>query len=451
MQTEKPSRLEEFLSNPRKALWQLAVPVMAGMSLHTAYMLADLYFVGKVSSQALAALAFNMPLVFLAIGIVFGLGTGVTSVIARFIGAGDKRRADSAAEHAVVLGILLSILFTTSAYYWGESFLNVLGVPDELLPMAWGYFRVVATGYVFLVMSVFFRSILSGEGDMKTPMMIQGSGTVLNIILDPIFIFYFDMGVQGAALATVISQAMPTCVFVYLLFFREHAYITFKFKNFHCEYGILKSVVLVGMPASFSFIVMAIGGIVFNRILIEYSEDTVSAFQVGTRIDHVFLLPVIAMGAGLMTLVGMFQGAKRIELAREIILYTTKRSLLVAILMGGFFYVYAPQVLSVFTDNPVIAEIGVGYLRISVFSYPFIAIVMLVGRALQGAGFGSPVLVLSLMRVVLISGPLGYFFVFFMEKPVEWVWIAIVAGMVVTACASLVWLKYAFFEQKTAS
>ena len=112
---------------------------------------------------------------------------------------------------------------------------------------------------------------------------------------------------------------------------------------------------------------------------------------------------------------------------------------------------YAPQVLSVFTDNPVIAEIGVGYLRISVFSYPFIAIVMLVGRALQGAGFGSPVLVLSLMRVVLISGPLGYFFVFFMEKPVEWVWIAIVAGMVVTACASLVWLKYAFFEQKTAS
>ena len=251
-------------------------------------MLADMYFVGKVSSQALAALAFNMPLVFLGIGIIFGLGSGVTSVIARHIGARDKELADSSAEHAVALGLVLSTLFTVVAHLWGQPLLSALGVPENLMALAWGYFRILASGYVFLVMSVFFRSILSGEGDMKTPVMIQGGGTLLNIVLDPLFIFTFGMGVEGAALATVISQAMAAAVFVYLLFFKEHLYVTFDLKDFRFSPSILRSIFSVGAPASFSFVVMALGGAVFNRVLVEYSEDTVAGFQVGTRIDSHF-------------------------------------------------------------------------------------------------------------------------------------------------------------------
>ena len=127
-------------------------------------------------------------------------------------------------------------------------------------------------------MSVFFRSILSGEGDMKTPVMIQGGGTLLNIVLDPLFIFTFGMGVEGAALATVISQAMAAAVFVYLLFFKEHLYVTFDLKDFRFSPSILRSIFSVGAPASFSFVVMALGGAVFNRVLVEYSEDTVAGF-----------------------------------------------------------------------------------------------------------------------------------------------------------------------------
>ena len=188
-QGKPSSRLDGFIAHPRRALWRLALPIMIGMSVQTVYMLADMYFVGQVSSEALAALAFNMPVVFLGIGIVFGLGSGVTSVIARYIGARDKRLADSAAEHSVALGVVISAAFTLIAYWKGREFLALLGVPDHLMALAWGYFRILAGGYVFLVMSVFFRSILSGEGDVKTPVMIQGGGTLLNIVLDPIFIF----------------------------------------------------------------------------------------------------------------------------------------------------------------------------------------------------------------------------------------------------------------------
>lgn len=439
-QDDRKSRLEGFIANPRGALWRLALPIIIGMSIQTVYMLADMYFVGQVSSEALAALAFNMPLIFLALGIVFGLGSGVTSVIARYIGARDKQRADSSAEHAVALGLVVSVLLTSAAYFWGRALLATLGVPENLMPLAWGYFRILAWGYIFLVMSVFFRSILSGEGDMRTPMMIQGGGTLLNIVLDPILIFTFDMGVEGAALATVVSQGLAAAAFVYLLFFKEHAYVTFDLSDFRFDPAIVRSIFNVGAPASFSFIVMAMGGAVFNRLLVAYSEDAVAAFQVGTRIDHIFLLPVIGLAAGLVTLVGMFYGAQRRDLVRGVLAYAMSRSLLIAVAMGTLFYVLAPRFMSAFTDSARIAGAGVGYLRIEVFAYPFLAIILLTGRALQGMGRGTPVLVLSLLRVVLISGPLAYVFVFLLDLPIQWVWIAIVVGMIVTAAIAGLWL-----------
>lgn len=438
----RKDRLDEFIGNPRRALWKLGLPIMIGMSVQTAYMLADMYFVGQLSADALAALAFNLPLVFLGIGIIFGLGSGVTAVIARYIGARDKRLADSSAEHAVALGLLISVLFTGIAYGWGQELLALLGVPESLMALAWGYFRVLAAGYVFLVMSVFFRSILSGEGNVKTPVMVQGGGTLLNIALDPLFIFTLGLGLEGAALATVISQALAAAVFVYL-FFREHAYVTFELSDFRFDPSILVSIFKIGAPASFSFVVMALGGAVFNRLLVVYSEDAVAAFQVGQRIDHIFMLPVIALAVGLVTLVGMFYGAERRDLVRGIIAYAMSQSIVIALVVGTTFFVLARPIMAVFTDSPAIAEIGVTYLRIGVFAYPFIAIVMLTGRALQGMGQGTPVLVLSLLRVVLISGPLAYVFVLWMGLPVVWVWIAILIGMVVTAGIAGVWLHRA--------
>ena len=114
---------------------------------------------------------------------------------------------------------------------------------------------------------------------------------LVNIVLDPIFIFTLDMGVEGAALATVLSQALVALVFVYLLFFKDHAYVSFDLKDFRFSWSLLGAIFAVGAPASFSFVVMAMGGAVFNRLLVEYSEGTVAAFQVGSRIDHIFMLP----------------------------------------------------------------------------------------------------------------------------------------------------------------
>lgn len=441
--SKSSSRLDEFVANPRRALWVLSVPILFGMSIQTLYMVVDMIFVGQVSADALTALAFNMPLVFLAMGSTFGLGSAITALIAQAIGARDKERADRVAEHAIVLGGLITVAFTTLGLAYGRSLLRALGVPENLMPEAWSYFRVLATGYVFMVLSIFFRSILSGEGEVKKPVMIQAAATVLNIALDPLFIFTFGMGVAGAAVATVVSQAFAAVALFYLLFARRTGYVDFDFRGFRISAAITSAIFRIGTPASLSFVVMSLGGGIFNRILVEASSDAVAAHQIGSRLDHVVVLPLVAISGSLVTLVGMFYGAGRRDLLVAIVRYAIGRGILIGIAVGVLFYVTAPWVVRVFTDSEEIRRLAVLYLRILAFAYPLFPVSMITGRCLQGLGKGSPELVLSLLRVLLIAAPLAYLFLFVLDLPVHWVWIAAVIASWTSAGIAALWLRSA--------
>lgn len=437
----KESRLTRFVENPRKALWNLAVPMMLGMIVQTVYGIVDMIFIGRIGGDAITALAFNMPLVFFGLGIVFGLGSGVTTAIAQYIGSKDKQNADNSAEHGVVIGLVLGVIFTIIGLTWGKRLLAILGTPPHILPLAWDYFRVIATGYIFMVSSIFFRSILSGEGDMKTPLKIQAGGTILNIILDPIFIFGLNMGVKGAAFATVLSQVSVSLVYAYLMLIREHAYVSFSLKDFSLSKNILARIFKIGIPASFSMLIMSIGGGAFNKILVYFSSNAVAGYQVGTRMDHVFLMPVISIATSLVTLVGMFYGAKRLDLVRQITYYAMSRSVLIGGIMGILFFVLAEPLISMFTVDYEILETGVQYLRYFVFAYPFIPIGMTSGRMLQGLGYGFPMLAITFLRVLLISVTLALLFVFLMNKPIEWIWISQVTAVICSSGISFIWLR----------
>ena len=274
---EKNSRIDGFLNNPSKALWTLAIPIMAGMGIHTLYTIVDMIFSGRLGGNAIAAVAFNMPLFFLVLGLSFGVGSGVTASIARFIGAKDKVSADNTAEHAVALGLIISIILTTLGLIYGEDLLRRLGATKSVLPVSWSYLKISLIGLPFMVFSTFFRSILSGEGDMKLPMAVAGLGTIINIILDPIFIFTLEFGVGGAAMASAISQLIVFLIFVHMLFIKEHAYIKFRMGDFSPSMFIVKDIIRVGFPASMSMIIMAFGQLVFNRILVRFSTYAVAA------------------------------------------------------------------------------------------------------------------------------------------------------------------------------
>ena len=440
---QKFSRLDDFLENPEKGLWKLAIPIMAGMGIQTLYTIVDMIFIGRISGNAIAAVAFNMPLFFFVLGLTMGLGSGVTASIARFIGARDKVNADNSAEHAVIMGLFISIALTIIGLVWGKEILLTIGATPDIIDLSWSYLRIICYGLPFMVFSAFFRSILVGEGDTKFPMAVAALGTVLNIILDPIFIFTLNMGVAGAAWATVISQLIVFIVFIYMLFIKEHSYITFRMKDFSPSTFIINDIIKVGLPASMSMIIMSFGQLVFNRILVHFSTDVVAAYQIGGRIDMLIFLPMFSISYGLSTLVGMFFGANRKGKLKQIIIYGLSCSFMIAVITSTVVYIAAPYFAALFTPNIFIQDTSVQYLRLMAIIYPFIAVALPCGRILQGFGLGLPMLVITLCRVLLVATPLSWFFIFVQHKPVEWVWYSMMISAGVSFIVAVSWVIWA--------
>jgi len=326
----------------------------------------------------------------------------------------------------------IAIVFTILGIYYGEKILIALGAEGEILILAWEYLSMIVLGLPFMVFSGFFRSILAGEGDMKFPMMVAGLGTLLNTILDPIFIFKleaygnigFGMGVKGAAMATVFSQLIVFLIFIYMLFIKDHAYITFKLKDFMPSKIILWDIIKVGLPSSLSMIIMALGQGVFNKILIYYSSQTVAAYQVAGRLDMLIFLPIFAIAGALTTLVGMFYGAREIGALNRIVRYGISSAFLITLFSSSFVYIFAETFSSWFTQDQEIISRSVGFLKRLCLVYPLVAIAITSGRVMQGLGKGLPVLLITIIRVLGVSAPLGLYFSFVLEKPVEWNWYA---------------------------
>ena len=446
--SESKPRLKTFLDNPSKALWSLAIPIMFGMGIQTLYNLVDMIFIGTLGGQSITGIAFNMPLFFLVLGLTMGLGTGVTASIARFIGQNNKKEADNSAEHAIFMAVVISLFLSSLGLLFGERILSLFGAEGEILSIGWEYLHVMCVGMPFMIFSGFFRSILAGEGDMKLPMMVAGLGTVLNIILDPIFIFDlenygglgFGLGVAGAAMATVISQVIVFCVFIYMLFVKKHSYITFRLKDFSFSSDIIWDIVKVGLPASLSMVVMAIGQGVFNKILIHFSADTVAAYQVAGRLDMLVFLPIFSIAASLTTLVGMFFGAKEYDILRFTIKYGIMSAFCITVLSSVLIYLFADLAVGFFTDDELIISIAVTFLKLFAFVYPLISVGITTGRVLQGLGKGLPVLVITIVRVLGVSAPLAFLFIFYMGKPVEWVWYSMMISTIVAFSIAVIWL-----------
>ena len=182
---DNKNRLDEFISNPKRSLWKLALPMMFGMMVHSIYMLTDTYFIGNiVGNDALSALGYVFPYMFIIMGLTFGLGAGVTAVIARFIGEQSKLKADIASGQTILMGIVISIGIIVFTFFFKEDIFLIQNADKSVVDLASGYFNILSNGAIFLVFSMFIRAILSGEGDNLFPMKVLGIGTILNIIFD---------------------------------------------------------------------------------------------------------------------------------------------------------------------------------------------------------------------------------------------------------------------------
>ena len=436
------SLVADFIAAPRKAVWKLSLPVMMGMAVYTFYNLTDMYFVGMLGGEALAALTFNMPVVFLALGIVFGLGTGATSAIARSLGAGDKAAAEDAARQTLTIGLGLASAIILFALIFKSEIMASLGASDRVAELAVRYFEVAVPGFVFIVLNVCFRSIMTGEGNTRTPMTFQALGTLLNIALDPVLIFWAGLGIAGAAWATVVSQGIVLALFIFHLFIRKGSYLKLGSGRFALSRATTTDVLRVGLPSSASMILMSFGLICNNRIVAMFGGEAVAGLGVGGRIDSIFFMPIFALASSQVTLAGMYLGARRADLIRQTLVYAIVRGEVFAIVLGVSFFAFAPPLCATFTADPRIAEVAVTYVRTIALSFPFVTVGLITGRAFQGLGSGVPGLIVSALRVVVIPVPIAFVATRFLGYGLTSVWWSIVAGGVASSLIAFIWIAH---------
>jgi len=440
MGIQKLNRIDKFIKNPHRAVWQMAIPIMLGMSIQILYGIVDMAFVGRISGDAIAAITFNMPLVFLFIGLTFGLGAGVTSVVARFLGNNDKKSAENAAEHSILLGVFLGIVIPIISIVFARHIFGLLGAPAHIVPLAVKYFRIISLGFVFNILNIFFRSIMTGEGNTKTPMFFQAVGTVTNIILDPILIFGLKLGIAGAALASIIGQFCVTLIFIYYIFIKKRLFLQFHFSFFQFSTSILKKILSVGVPASLSMIIMSFGAMLYNWLLVTFGSNAIAGYGVSRQLIQIYFLPMFAIGNSMVTLTGMFYGRKKVYLIRKTLLYAISRGEIISVVLGITFYFTSPILLKVFTSNKEIISVGVQYIRYFVFVFPFTTIGIISGRTFQGIGKGWPSLLTTSLRVVIVTIPLAYIFIKIMNLPIEYIWISQIISTIISAAVAGVWI-----------
>ncbi|MBN2096425.1 MATE family efflux transporter [Candidatus Peregrinibacteria bacterium] len=432
-------RVAAFIRHPKKSLFILASPVIVGMIVQTLYNLVDTAYVGRLGAESIAALTFSFPIFFILIAINAGMAAGMGSRISRYLGENNKTAAENTAMHGLLISLILSFLLVFFGHLVLEPLFLLLGASGNVLKLAMDYTSIILMGVVFMLPGYILNSIFSAQGDTKTPMKIQISALIINIILDPIFIFGFGLGVKGAAIATVIAFTMALLIAIYYIKTVSHLHI--HTSSYHFSPFIIRNIVTVGIPASMVMLLMSVYIMIINRFMAHFGTDYVASFGLASRLESVAVLPVAGLSMALLTLVGIFEGAKQYHLIKSISWFAIKISVLATSFVGLVFFGFPYIILRIFTSDPTLLSFGGAYLRIDVFTFPLMAVTMSISRIMQGMGYGFPGFMINLIRVFAVSIPLAYLFVFILGYSYLSVAVAMVLGSLTASVIAVSWLE----------
>jgi putative MATE family efflux protein len=451
--------VKTLLGDPKKAIIKLSLPMIIAMSIQTIYNFVDTLFISGIGQELLtnskingigdlgvAAIGLIFPFFMMAIAISTGIGVGASSALSRRIGAADKKGADNVAEHSLILPIIIALFYSIILFIFSEPLLKLIGA-GKALPYAVSYGRIIFAGSITIFFINVATAILRGEGNAKKPMYAIIFGTILNIILDPIFIYTLRLGVPGAAYATIASMGCTSIVLIYWLLFKKDTYVNFKFKNFKFKKDILFDIFKVGLPASFQQLSMSFTMLLVNVIIIHIALAGVvgiSIYTIGWRIVMVAILPLLGLATAVITVSGAAFGAKDFKKLETAFLFSVKFGLAIEIIIAVVFFIIAPFITLLFTTGaglpPLRPDIEF-FVKISCLFYPGAAFGIASSAMFQGTGKGVYSLVATLLRTIILTPIFALLFCCVFSFGLNGVWFGLVVANLIGSIVSFSWAK----------
>ncbi len=393
-------------------LKKLTIPMILGILGLVIFNLVDTYFVGKLGTLQIAALTYTFPVVLVINSINLGLGIGAAAVISKAVGENNREKVIRLSTDSISLGIVVAIILAVVGEFTIKPLFTALGADEQVMVYIVQYMRVWYAGVPFVVIPMIGNNAIRALGDTKTPSIVMLVAAIVNTIMDPLLIFglgpFPELGVQGAAIATVIARFITFAVSLYVLIIREKVIVVkvIKIKEMLHSW---KDILFIGLPNAIARAVRPLGAGVITRIISGFGNVYVAAFGIGTRIEYFSLAVVSALVAVIPVFVGQNFGGKRIDRIKEAIQVSKKFVIYYSIAAYIMLFLIARPLATLFSKEAVVIENVVLYIRVVPLAYGFQGILMIINGALNAIRKPIKAALLNIIQMLGVYVPLAYF------------------------------------------
>ncbi len=424
-------------------LFRLTMPILFGMLLFTLYLMTDLYFVGQLGPDAVAALSISSNVFFVHLGLSFIIGTGAMALVAQAFGAGNIVQAGKVFKQSLMLSLMAGCIAAAAGVLFAEPYIRFFG--GRGMAFTWGveYFRVYSISLLFLLLLHVFGACYRGMGDTKTTLKIMLQSILLNIVLDPILIFglmgFPCFGVKGAALASLISQVYGVLIYGYLVFVKKQ-HIQLKGPlRFECQ--IIKKSLLIGLPSGLTYFLMTANLLITYRVVSPYGTEALAALGIGFRIVQAIYLPSVAIAEAMAAMVGQNYGAQNYDRIMASFWTGWRISCLLMLTGTAICWMFPGFLIHIFTQDATAVYYGVMYLKIVSLANAAVGTILVVSAVFQGIGKTYPTLIGA-----LIDNAFFVIAVFTLPAIFNWgissVWWIKLSTALIEMLICAAWLKY---------
>ncbi len=391
-----------------KVIITLALPIMINNLIQTLYNLADGVWVSKIGSVHFAATSFVWPINFLFVSIGIGLSIAGTSILSQLIGASKYDKANKYASQLVAISFFISVVFSAIGYIISPLVIKLMGGSGELLKYSSIYLKITFLDMPFMFLFFNYNSIMNAQGNTLQPTILSAISAILNIVLDPIFIFNFNMGIKGAAIATLLTKALLSVAGFSMLKLKPGT-IKISFKNFKFNKDILYKIIKIAVPSSIGQSGSALGFMVLNSFIASYGTATIAAFGMVNRITGLVMQPAMGIGAALTSIVGQNLGNDQMKRVKEAFRKSLKLTIAFSLLGCIIMLIWDKQIIEFFIqskdDSSVISQ-GITYLQYIAYSMPLMGIFSVLQGIFQGSGHTKYSMAMEIGRLWFVRLPM---------------------------------------------
>ena len=433
----------------RRAVFMLSIPMILEMLMESIFAIVDIFYVSKVSVNAVATIGLTESVITLVYAVAIGLSIAATAIVARRIGEQDKEGASQAAVQVIFLGVIVSIVISIIGILYPKEILQLMGGDPELIAEGYGYTQVLLGGNVTIMLLFLINAIFRGAGDASIAMWALVLSNGLNIILDPMFIFGFGpipaYGVEGAAIATTIGRGTAV-LFQLLVLVYGWSKIKVKLKDLVLRVAVMINLIKVSLGGIGQFLIGTSSWVILMRIMSEFGSEVLAGYTIAIRVMMFTLMPAWGMSNAAATLVGQNLGAQKPQRAEDSVWKTGKYSAIFMGLVSVIYLIFAPEIVSWFTQEAEVVRNAALCLRIIAAGYIFYGYGMVVINAFNGAGDTKTPTWINFICFWLFQLPFAYISAVTFDLGPVGVFMAITLAEILIAVMGVIWFKKGYWK-----